>query len=268
MSIFIPNILPICARKESVLVCQLYSLGRARIFGRQQKRETEVDSKRLWLRLVKTVRDAPVSSVLLAAIMAAHVVKVSFVPTAPWTSLAVHVPEAKQQLLSADAFLMLIAWAQMVKASFFHHHWLHLLTNAIALFASGLALERRMGSAIFAGLYFASALGGYTLLVLLSAEGYAWGASEATWGILAAFALVFSRCAVFSAVLLPPFIPIPFKATVRLALGVFFVLKLADAYLNLQGQTIQYAHFSGAAVGVCFALVWLRSRRSSVKQIT
>ncbi len=257
MGVFIPNILPFCATKESLLVYQLYRLVQARIFGMKLRCEAEVDSKRLWLRLLKTVRDAPVCSVLLAAMMVAHVVKVSFFPTAPWTSLAIHVPEAKQQLLSADAFLMLIAWAQMVKASFFHHHWLHLLTNAIALFASGLALERRIGSAIFAGLYVASALVGYTLLVLLSAEGYAWGASEATWGVLAAFALVFSRSAVFSAVLLPPFIPIPFKTTVRLALGVFFVLKLADAYLNLQGQTIQYAHFSGAAVGVCFALVWL-----------
>lgn len=256
MSVFIPNILLICARKESVLVYQFYRLVRARIFG-IQTRKTIVDSKRLWLRLLKTVRDAPVSSALLVAILVGHVVKVLFFPTAPWTSLAVHVSDARQQLLSADAFLMLIAWAQMVKASFFHHHWLHLLTNAIALFATGLALERRMGSAFFAGLYVVSALVGYTLLVLLSAEGYAWGASEATWGVLAAFALVFSRCSVWSIVLLPPFIPIPFKATVRLALGVYFVLKLADAYLNLQGQTIQYAHFSGAAVGVCFALVWL-----------
>ena len=176
MSVFIPNILPICARKESVLVYQFYSLVRARIFG-IQKRETDVDSKRLWLRLLKTVCDAPVSSAMLTAIMVAHVVKVLFFPTAPWMSLAVNVPDVKQQLLSADAFLMLIAWAQMVKASLFHHHWLHLLTNAIALFATGLALERRIGSAFFAGLYVASALVGYTLLVLLSAEGYAWGAS-------------------------------------------------------------------------------------------
>lgn len=254
MSVFIPNILPICARKEAALVYQLYILVRARIRG---ERKTKIESKRLWSRLLKSVCDAPVTSALLVAIVVAHLVKVLFFPDTSWTSLAVYVPDARQQLLSADALLVLIALAQMVKASFFHHHWLHLLTNAISLFASGLALERRIGSALFAGLYVSSALVGYTLLVLVSAEGYAWGASEATWGVLAAFALVFSRCAVWSAVLLPPFIPIPFKATVCLALGVFFVLKLVDAYLNLQGQTIQYAHFSGAAVGVCFALVWL-----------
>ncbi|QQR56089.1 MAG: rhomboid family intramembrane serine protease [Candidatus Melainabacteria bacterium] len=254
MSVFIPNILPLCARKEAALVYQLYSLVRDRIRG---ERKTEIESKRLWSRLFKSVCDAPVTSALLVAILVAHVVKVSFFSDAPWTSLAVYVPDAKDQILSANALLMLTAWAHMLKASFFHHHWLHLFSNATALFATGMALERRIGSAIFAGLYVASALVGYTLLVLLSAEGYAWGASEATWGVLAAFALIFSRCSVWSTVLLPPFIPIPFKATVRLALGVFFVLKLADAYLNLQGQTIQYAHFSGAAVGVCFALVWL-----------
>lgn len=254
MSILIPAILPLCARKESILLYQFYKLVRVIV---NCNKESDIDIKRFCLRLAKSLRDAPITFVLLVAIVVAHLVKVLFFPDAPWISLAVHVPDARQQLLSADALLVLIALAQMVKASFFHHHWLHLLTNAIALFATGLALERRIGSAIFAGLYVASALVGYTLLVLLSAEGYAWGASEATWGVLAAFALIFSRCSVWSTVLLPPFIPIPFKATVRLALGVFFVLKLADAYLNLQGQTIQYAHFSGAAVGVCFALVWL-----------
>lgn len=258
MSVFIPNILPICARKESVLVYQFYSLVRARIFG-IQKRETDVDSKRLWLRLLKTVCDAPVSSALLILFFLCHLVKVLYFPDLPWQSLAVLVPDAKHRILGGTALDLFVAFGEMLKASFFHHNIWHMLTNTSALFATGMALERCKGSAFFAGLYFTSVLVGYTLLVLLSAEGYAWGASEGTWGVLAAFALVFSRCAVWSVVLLPPFIPIPFKATVRLTLGVFFVLKLADAYLNLQGQTIQYAHFSGAAVGLCFA-IWLSSK--------
>lgn len=256
MSVFIPSILPICARKESVLVYQLYCLVRAKIRG-EQKFQQVVDSKRLWLRLLKLVSDSPVTSTILVLIFLGHLVKVLYFPDLAWESLAVWVPDAKHRILGGSALDLLVAFGEMVKASFFHHNIWHLLTNASALFATGMALERRKGSAFFAVLYFASVLVGYTLLVLLSAKGYAWGASEGTWGVLAAFALVFSRCAVWSVVLLPPFIPIPFKATVRLALGVFFVLKLADAYLNLQGQTIKYAHFSGAAVGVCFALVWL-----------
>lgn len=256
MSIFIPSILPVCARKEALLLYQLFTLVRAKITG-EQVLLTGAVWNRLQSRLAKTARESLVTSFLLTAILVAYVVEVFCFPRAPWIDLAVFVPEAKEQLLSGDAQAVLFAFAQTVKASFFHHNWLHLLTNLVGLFAAGMALERRIGSVWFLSLYVVSSLAGYSLLILLSADGYASGASEAVWGVLAAFALVFSRCAVWSFVLLPPFIPIPFKATVRLALGVFFVLKLADAYLNLQGQTIQYAHFSGAAVGVCFALVWL-----------
>lgn len=259
MSIFIPNILPVCARKEALLAYQLFRLVRAKITG-DHALLTGADSKRLQARLAKTARESPVTSFLLVAILVVYALEVICFPRMPWIDLAVFVPEAKEQLFSGNAQVVLIALAQTVKAAFFHHNWLHLLTNTVGLFAVGMALERRIGSVWFLSICVLSSLVGYALLILLSAEGYAWGASEATWGVLAAFALVFSRCAVWSVVLLPPFIPIPFKATVRLTFGVFFVLKLADAYLNLQGQTIQYAHFSGAAVGVCFALVWLSIR--------
>jgi rhomboid protease GluP len=76
-------------------------------------------------------------------------------------------------------------WWRMFTATLLHGGPDHLIGNAISLYVLGMACEHAFGSARYAGIYLASALGGSVVSVLL-APGPSVGASGAIFGLMGA----------------------------------------------------------------------------------
>jgi rhomboid protease GluP len=76
-------------------------------------------------------------------------------------------------------------WWRMLTATALHGGVDHLIGNAISLYVLGMACEHAFGSARYAGIYVASAVGGSVMSVLL-APGPSVGASGAIFGLMGA----------------------------------------------------------------------------------
>ena len=84
-------------------------------------------------------------------------------------------------------------WWRLLTAGFLHADVAHILFNMMALYILGPHLEREVGSAAFASLYFASMLAGGAAFFLLNADGVAVGASGAIFGLFGAWLAVAFR---------------------------------------------------------------------------
>lgn len=76
---------------------------------------------------------------------------------------------------------------RLVTAAFLHGGITHLGFNMYALYLFGPTLEREVGSAPFAAMYFASAVAGGAAFYLLEPQGLAVGASGAIFGLFGAW---------------------------------------------------------------------------------
>jgi len=147
---------------------------------------------------------------------------------------------------------------QLITYGFLHDYnsiW-HIVLNMWALFMFGQDVERALGRARFAGLYFTSILtAGLTQLAFTYFAGLppfpTVGASGAIFGVLMAFAIYFPKRII---VLIIP--PIPLPAPIFVC--VFAALEL---YLGVTGTQEGVAHFAhlGGLVGALFFLRWRRS---------
>jgi membrane associated rhomboid family serine protease len=95
-------------------------------------------------------------------------------------------------LVPADA-VEPAAYVTLLTSTFLHTGWLHLVSNMIYLAVFGPPVERRLGGARFAALYFASGLLG-SLAYLITQSGSqapALGASGAIAGVIAAHLILY-----------------------------------------------------------------------------
>lgn len=84
-------------------------------------------------------------------------------------------------------------WYTLVTSGFLHFGVLHIALNMYLLYLLGQLLERDLGRAKFALIYFASLLGGSAGVLLLNQNAISCGASGAVFGLMAAAALSMHR---------------------------------------------------------------------------
>lgn len=134
---------------------------------------------------------------------------------------------------------------------FLHGGVWHLLMNLLALFMFGTAVEARMGTRAFAGLYFTSGVGA-GLVSLAAGWGQpvsVVGASGAIFGVLIAFAVFFP----YRPVTLLLFFVLPVTLQARwLVAGYAWIEAM---YLLSSGGLGHLAHLSGLA----FGWAWLKA---------
>ena len=84
-------------------------------------------------------------------------------------------------------------WYRMVTSGFIHFGFFHILMNMLLLYQLGMLLERSIGSARMAAVYFASLLAGSFGVVLMGGNGLTGGASGAVFGLMACAAVGLHR---------------------------------------------------------------------------
>lgn len=144
---------------------------------------------------------------------------------------------------------------QLLSSGFLHANLMHLATNMFGLWMFGREVERVLGTARFAQLYFASLLS--AALTQLAVVGFLGeptptvGASGAVFGILMAFAMLFPRRVII--LLIPP-IPLPAR--------VFVLLYAAfELFAGVNGTFAGVAHFAhlGGLAGAYLLMRYWRS---------
>ena len=84
-------------------------------------------------------------------------------------------------------------WYRLVTSGFIHFGVFHVLMNMLLLYQLGMLLERSIGSARLAAVYFASLLAGSFGVVLMGGTGLTGGASGAVFGLMACAAVGLHR---------------------------------------------------------------------------
>jgi membrane associated rhomboid family serine protease len=150
-------------------------------------------------------------------------------------------------------------WATTVTSMFLHGGWGHLLGNLWFLWVFGNNIEDSMGHARFVLFYILCGLGAAAAQVLQD-PGSAIpmvGASGAISGVMGAYALLYPRARVNTAIILVIFIRIiPLPAWMML--GYWFLLQLLAGSMGMDVGTAFWAHIGGFISGV--ALIKLFER--------
>lgn len=84
-------------------------------------------------------------------------------------------------------------WYRLLTAGFLHFGLLHIGMNMFILWQLGNLLEPELGRIRFAGIYFASLIGGSIGALILSPNAFTGGASGAVFGLMAAAAVILHR---------------------------------------------------------------------------
>jgi membrane associated rhomboid family serine protease len=148
------------------------------------------------------------------------------------------------------------ALVTLLTSAFLHAGWLHLLSNLLYLAVFGPPVERRVGAARFALLYFASGLVGSLtyLLAQPSSEVPAVGASGAIAGVIAAHLVLFPGATLGS---LAPvlFLRVVESTPTLLLLLVWLGTQLLSSVASLTTSTgiAWWAHVGGFATGLAIA---------------
>jgi membrane associated rhomboid family serine protease len=129
----------------------------------------------------------------------------------------------------------------LLSYAFLHHDFLHIFFNMLALFMFGPMVEDRLGSARFARLYGASALGGAALslaLVPLAGDGVIIGASAAVFGVMLGFVLEWPDAPIFV-------FPLPFPVKAKWLILFFAAVNVLPLALQVQDGVAHLAHLGG-----------------------
>ncbi len=147
-------------------------------------------------------------------------------------------------------------WWRVVTSAFLHStgSLLHIIFNMYALYAFGPHIERRVGSARFAGLYFACAVAGGIAFQAFS-EGAAVGASGAIFGL-------------FGAILVETF-PLRHTPAGSRQLRQLLLLLSINLALPLLARGIAWeAHVGGLLAGIFIAWAWQRLPSGTPSSLT
>lgn len=139
---------------------------------------------------------------------------------------------------NARALVLDGQWFRLFSAPFLHGHEGHLVMNAIALFSLGFMVERLIGPARFALVYFFAALTGSLASLLAPSIVFSVGASGAIYGLFAAFAYLQLRFRTK--------MPAGFHSPLR-TWGWMLVLNVM---ISFAPQVDWLAHFGGFAGGL------------------
>ena len=161
------------------------------------------------------------------------------------------------------------ALVTLLTSTFLHAGWFHLASNALYLGVFGWPVERRLGTARFAGLYVASGLLGSLayLVVQPTSETPAIGASGAIAGVIAA------HLALFPGATLGSLAPVLFLHVVEstptlLLLLLWLATQLFSSVAALTTSTgiAWWAHLGGFAGGLALAPLLRRQRMAGIKK--
>lgn len=145
----------------------------------------------------------------------------------------------------------------LFSAIFIHADWLHLIGNLLFLVIFGLPAERALGPLRFLLLFLAcgAAANLAAALSLQSTESVIVGASGAVSGIIGAYLALFPRARL--GLVLPLGLFLEFVRTpASLLIGIWALLQLLFTWVGPAfGAVAWWAHLSGFALGVLFALL-------------
>jgi membrane associated rhomboid family serine protease len=159
-------------------------------------------------------------------------------------------------------------WITLLTSTFLHAGWLHLVSNMLYLGVFGLPVERRLGAARFAVIYFGSGIAGgvaYVLAQSASSEP-ALGASGAVAGVIAAHLVAFPNSTLGS---LAPvlFLRVVGSTPVVLLLIIWLVAQLLSGLTSLTTSTsiAWWAHLGGFVSGLTLATMLRGGRLTRTK---
>ena len=145
----------------------------------------------------------------------------------------------------------------LFSAIFIHANWLHLIGNLLFLVIFGVPAERALGPWRFLTLFLAcgAAANLAAALSLHSTESVIVGASGAVSGIIGAYLALFPRARL--GVVLPLGLFLEFVRTpASLLIGIWALVQLIFTWVGPAfGAVAWWAHLTGFALGVLFALV-------------
>ena len=134
-------------------------------------------------------------------------------------------------------------WYRLITSGFLHYGVIHLAFNMLLLYQLGQLLERPLGRAKFALLYFASLLGGSFGVLLMGGNGLTAGASGAVFGLMAGAAIGLQRQGVSI-----------FSTGLGTTLLLNFFITFTIPNISIGG------HLGGAAAGAICGFVMLAPR--------
>ena len=138
---------------------------------------------------------------------------------------------------------------QIVTNMFAHANFQHILFNMLVLFFLGPMTEMGLGAKKFLALYLIAGIVGSVAQLLLSHNASILGASGATMGVTAAFAMMFPNVRLM--LLFPP-IPIKAKYLALIIIGIDLFSGLSGANTGIG----HFAHVAGAFAGGLLVLLW------------
>lgn len=181
----------------------------------------------------------------------APVASIIFVLTIGFSLFALYVNNHMIERFSLHpySFIYKKRWYQVFTAGFLHADMFHLMFNMLSFYYFAFPLERAMGAAEFAGLYFASLLFSSVTTIIKQKDNFAYrclGASGAISAVIFGFILFypFAKLSIF---------PIPFG----IPAPIFAILYLAYCYFagkNAHDMVNHEAHFWGALSGIVLTL--------------
>jgi len=164
------------------------------------------------------------------------------------------VPQAEIALAFVPALVLLRPWT-IVTYMFVHANLMHILLNMLALYFFGPAIERRLGSGNFLGLYFVSGILGALLTFIFAPYSAVVGASGAVMGVTAAYARYWPHDKIYIWGILPVS---AWMMVVGLAL-----YSIWSGFGGSRSGVADWAHLGGLAAGYLYALAYERHRRKA-----
>jgi membrane associated rhomboid family serine protease len=159
-------------------------------------------------------------------------------------------------------------WSTLLTSMFLHGGWGHLLGNMWFLWVFGNNIEDSMGHARFVVFYLLCGVGAAAAQVLHD-PGSAIpmvGASGAISGVMGAYALLYPRARVNTAIILIIFIRIvPLPAWVML--GYWFLIQLLSGSVGLDVGTAFWAHIGGFVTGLALIKLFERPQLVDAKRM-
>lgn len=165
-------------------------------------------------------------------------------------------------------------WLTVLTSMFLHAGWIHIGGNMLYLAIFGNNIEDRLGPWRFLGFYLAC--GVVAAVVQAAASGFSdvpmLGASGAIAGTLGAYALLFPRTRVLTAIWIFIFVELA-RVPAWILIAVWFLLQLGSGLASLgpaaASTGVAYlAHVGGFLTGIALALPeWAASRRSRFRSM-